>query len=100
MLVVDAHLDIAYNATNGRDPRMPADKQPRMGEQIATVGFPDLRAGNVGLVCATIFCEPAEEKRSGYRTAEEARTQALQQLGWYQSTIEQGLLQFVKSANE
>src|SRR5256885_7633837 len=62
MMIVDAHLDLAYNVTRGRDPRMPAKDQPVAHSdvaEIATVGLPDLRAGGIGLICATIFCAPA-----------------------------------------
>ncbi len=93
MLIVDAHLDLAYNATRGRDPRMPAKDQPVVENEIATVGLPDLRAGNVGLVCATIFCEP-KGPHGGYTTAEEARQQALTQLAWYRSCADEGLIRF------
>src|SRR5207237_10139764 len=92
---VDAHLGMADNATHGRDPRLPAESQPRSGNEIATVGLPDLRDGNVRLVCATIFCEPADEKRPGYRTADEARTQALTQREWYRMLEREDLLRFV-----
>jgi membrane dipeptidase len=99
MLIVDAHLDLAYNATRGRDPRMPASQQPVVENEIATVGLPDLRAGNVGLVCATIFCEP-KGPHGGYTTAEEARQQALTQLAWYRSCVDQGLLRFALSPSD
>ena len=99
MFIVDAHLDIAYNAARGRDPRRPAREQPVVDNEIATVGLPDLRAGNVGLICATIFAEPASEHRPrGYRNSEEAHAQALSQLAWYQQAEGDGLMRFVRSA--
>jgi membrane dipeptidase len=99
MLIVDAHLDLAFNASRGRDPRMPAAHQPIVENEIATVGLPDLRDGNVGLVCATIFCEPFGE-RDGYKTPQEAKAQANTQLKWYRSCADQGLLQFVRTHDE
>jgi membrane dipeptidase len=95
LLIVDAHLDLAYNVTRGRDPRQPAARQPFVDNEFATVGLPDLRAGNVSLVCATIFCSPASYKSHGYRTADEARAQALAQLQTYQSWINEGELKFI-----
>lgn len=100
MLIVDAHLDLAYNVVRGRDPRQPAAEQPFLDNEYATVGLPDLRAGGVGLVCATIFCSPASYRVHGYRTAEEARAQALAQLATYRAWIEQGLMRFVTRAGE
>jgi membrane dipeptidase len=64
------------------------------------VGLPDLRTGGVGLICATIFCEPARGESKGYRTAEEARAQALRQLQWYQEREKEGLIELVRSAGQ
>jgi membrane dipeptidase len=95
MFIVDAHLDLAYNAARGRDPRRPAAEQPFVENEIATVGLPDLRAGGVGLVCATIFCSPASYRPNGYRDAEEARQQAMVQLATYEKWIDEGLMRFL-----
>jgi membrane dipeptidase len=100
-MIVDAHLDLAYNVTRGRDVRMRAKDQPVVRsdvDEIATVGLPDLRAGGVGLICATIFCAPSGYgDRDGYTTAEEARAQALRQLAWYRQVAEEGLFELVLS---
>ena len=96
MLIVDAHLDLAYNALHGREVTLPAAEQTaRYGDGTPSVGLPDLRGGGVGLICATIFCEPARGELPGYRTAEEARAQALLQLQWYQKLVRDGLIELV-----
>ncbi len=104
MFIVDAHLDLSYNAARGRDIRRPAAEQPTIGDEIATVGFPDLAAGKVGLVCATIFCLPAAEATAndprGYRNADEAKADALSQLQFYQRCASDGVMRFVKTAGE
>jgi membrane dipeptidase len=94
MFIVDAHLDLAYNVTRGRDVTLPANRQPVADNEIPTVGLPDLRAGNVGLICATIFCEPASAERPGYTNADEARFAALVQLKWYQDQQAAGQMRF------
>src|SRR3954466_6947554 len=96
MLIVDAHLDLAYNVTRGRDVTRPAREQPTIGREIASVGLPDLRAGKVGLICATIFCEPASSDRNGYRNSDEAHAQATLQLKWYHEQFAAGELQLIK----
>jgi len=98
MIICDAHLDLAYNAVRGRDVVLPAAQQRPDDQGIPSVGLPDLRDGGVGLVCATIFCQPCieAEKIPGYRTAQEARLAALAQLAWYQRQIREERLQFVK----
>src|SRR6187431_2915810 len=100
MLIVDAHLDLSYNVLRGRDVTKPASEQPRVDNETATVGLPDLRAGNVGLICATIFCPPGKYRSFGYTTAEEARRTAMTQLTWYRQQIDAGRMNFVTSAGE
>src|SRR5262245_60358053 len=94
--IADAHLDLAYNVTRGRDPRMPAREQPIADNEIATVGLPDLRAGGVDLICATIFCRPSGYGKDGYTTSEEARGQALWQLDYYERLEKEGELQIYR----
>lgn len=100
MFITDAHLDLAYNALRGRDVLRPADEQTPDGEGIPTVGLPDLRAGGVGLVCATIFCAPAIGDQPGYRTPDEARSAGLAQLEWYQHQERDGNFRFVRSKDD
>lgn len=100
MLIVDAHLDLGFNALRGRDITLPAISQPADDSGIASVGLPDLRAGGVGLICGTIFCEPAgrvdaEGKVPGYKNYAEAKQMALDQLAWYQKQFAAGQLKQV-----
>lgn len=101
MLIVDAHLDLAYNAViRGRDVTRPASEQPPVDNEVATVGLPDLRKGEVGLICATIFCPPRNYKNRGYTTADEARALAMEQLTWYRQRVDEGRMNFVTSRGE
>ena len=97
MFIVDAHLDLAYNAVRGRQVTRPAIEQTPDAEGVPTVGFPDLRAGGVGLICATIFCQPASPGQRGYETAEQAATVAKQQLDWYQAQVREGRMRLLRS---
>ena len=97
MLIVDAHLDLSYNALAGRDVLRPAAEQPTEGTDIPTVGLPDLRRGGVGLVCATVFCGPSIDGRPGYRNAAEAHADGLKHLDWYREQTEAGHFRFVRS---
>jgi membrane dipeptidase len=96
MFIVDAHLDLAYNAIrNDRDLLRPvsevraaeSDDGKTLGKAIVT--FPELRKAGVGLVFATIFVEPANKRMSNigenlvYSTAEEAHQQGQIQLDYY-----------------
>src|SRR5262245_19688737 len=93
MTIVDAHLDLAYNVTQGRDVRLPAAQQPALAYGIPSVSLPELRAGSVGLICATIFCEPrGPDAPNGYTTPDEAYAQAVNQLAWYRERFQHGEL--------
>jgi membrane dipeptidase len=101
MFIADAHLDLAYNALRGRDLLKPAAEQTPDDEGTPSVGLPDLARGGVGLICATLFCEPASRNSAGgYNTPEEAHQQALRQLDWYDHQIAAGHLQVVQSASD
>jgi membrane dipeptidase len=100
VLIVDAHLDLAYNAVRGRDVTRPAVEQTPDKEGIPSVGLPDLHAGGVGLVCATIFCQPALPNEPGYTTADEAAVAAGQQLDWYKRQVREGRMRFVTRSDD
>jgi membrane dipeptidase len=97
MMIIDAHLDLAYNVTRGRDVRMPAARQPIADNEIATVGFPDLKAGGVDLIFATIFCSPKTYKQTGYTNPQEAYEQAIAQLDQYDHWEREGWIKIVRS---
>ena len=99
-MIVDAHLDLAYNALRGRDVLLPAAEQTADEEGIPTVGLPDLRRGGVGLVCATIFCMPSLDGKPGYRTPDEAHADALTQLDWYHTQFDAGQISPVRAAGD
>ncbi|MCI0394580.1 MAG: membrane dipeptidase [Chloroflexi bacterium] len=96
MFIVDAHLDLAYNALRyGRDLLQPvaeirqAESKKPGSEGMATVSFPTLRQGGVGLVFGTLFVGPAGHSlfKPGepmvYSTPDEAHQLAQQQLDYY-----------------
>src|SRR5215212_9046193 len=98
MLIVDAHLDLAYNVTRGRDVTKPAAEQPIADNEIATVGLPDLRAGGVDLICATIFCSPRQYRKEGFTDTNGAHAIALKQLDWYKQQVAEQRIEFIKSS--
>jgi len=96
VLIVDAHLDLADNAVRGRPVHLPARQQAADEEGIPTVGLPDLRDGGVGLICATIFCQPRYDDKPGYQTPDQAHAAALTQLHWYQSQQSSGAMRIIQ----
>src|SRR4051812_8378210 len=99
-VLADAHLDLAYNAVRGRDVTRPAVEQTPDKEGTPTVGLPDLHAGGVRLVCATIFCEPDADPPTGFRTPQQAHEAAERQWAWYRERETDGLMRFVRSSSE
>ena len=94
-LIVDAHQDIAWNKIAlGRDlfdsvatTRAREGAVPAHGEGSATVGFPELIAGNVRVIFATLYVAQARPDRTAwcktYTTPQEAYTQAMEQVAYY-----------------
>ena len=95
MFIVDAHLDLAYNALyHGRDIRrsvskMRAAEGSGSARGVATVAIPELEKAGVGLVFATIFVPPANSPIGSYReeityhNAAEAHNLGMVQLDYY-----------------
>lgn len=95
MLLVDAHLDLAYNAINfGRNLQQPLSELRRRERNqssngIATVTVPELKRAGVGIVFGTIFTLPAHSRLAtpndlfAYRTQAEAHRFGMQQLDYY-----------------
>jgi len=95
LLIVDAHLDLAYNAVRGRDVTRPAVEQTPDMEGVPTVSLPDLKAGGVGLICATIFCQPDLPGHPGYRTPDQAAAMGREQLEWYRRQVRDGRMRLI-----
>ncbi len=96
--IVDAHLDIAYDALAwNRDLSRSAQETRRIeqetdspaikGNGTCSIGLPDWLEGGVGIVFGTLFESPHTGGMSVgplvYRNAEEAHALAMQQLDWY-----------------
>lgn len=111
MLIVDAHLDLAYNGLRGRDIRRAAVEQTGGkddGEGIPTVGLPDLRkaAGGegIGFVCATIFTpgdDPANHTNLGHGVfTGDSQVDGWKQMELYLQLMKEGEIDLVTTADE
>jgi membrane dipeptidase len=100
LTIIDAHLDLAFNALRGRDVLKPAAQQKPDPDDIPTCGLPDLHAGSVKVICATIFAEPNSPKFKGYTNAEEAHTAGWAQLQWYLDREKEGYFKIVRSKKD
>jgi len=100
LYIVDGHLDLSYNALRGRDVLAEAARQTADEDGIPSVGLPDLRAGGVKLILATIFCEPSIDGKPGYKNAREAGAAGWAQLDWYRRQHAAGEIELVRSGEE
>lgn len=100
--IVDGHLDLAFNATRGRDLTLSAHQLRALeptGDR-ATVTLPELERGGVALAMATLFAEPADSPLArpgtGYEAPEEAQRLALEQLAVYERWEAEGRVRIVR----
>jgi membrane dipeptidase len=100
MVIVDAHLDLSYNALRGRAVLLDAERQTPDEDGIPSVGLPNLRRGGVSLILATIFCEPSLNGKPGYTNAAEAAAAGWDQMHWYQEQHRAGELEIVRTRSE
>lgn len=98
MFIVDAHLDLAYNAIRHNRNLLKPVAEIRKAEEgkphpngISLVSFPELQKADVGLVFGTIFVMPAGSRMTGsdnnsaltFKTAEEAHRMGQMELDYY-----------------
>jgi membrane dipeptidase len=110
-LILDSHLDLSFSALQiNRDLKQPATTvrvhdsvQTMEGFGSCTVTLPDLRRGNVGLVCATVMSrlDPNDKwTRTGQYCQAQCHGVGRGHLAYYQALEREGLLTFVKSVKD
>lgn len=111
-LLVDAHLDLAFNVVGGLDPRMQLD-QARATEwgQVHTqlamtlmVTLPELHAARNAVIFGTLFVmpqgAPTDIPGTSYATADEAHAQAQAQLRCYRELARTGEITLLQSRSD
>ena len=107
MFIIDAHLDIAWNAIEwNRDLQRPIQEindrekglTDKPGRGNATVSLPELRKGNIGLVVATQIARyvSPDNPLPGWHSPEQAWAATQAQLAWYRTMEEQGEMVQIK----
>ena len=108
-LIVDSHLDLAYNAIEfNRDLRQPvaairqseADMDGK-GRGSNTVSLHALREGNIGLCFATVHSrvESMDGQFPGVRTQDIAYAMAQGELAFYRVLEQQGLMRMIRDVD-
>jgi len=107
MFIVDAHLDLAWNAIEwNRDLQQPIQDinarekglNDKPGRGNATVSLPELKKGNIGLVIATQIARyvSPDNPLPGWHSTEQAWAATQAQLAWYKAMEEQGEMVQIK----
>lgn len=103
-MLIDGHLDLAFNAALGRDLTLPLEdlrrSDPVAGE-TATVTFSELGAAGLRVCFGTLFALPrTAESPNGYEDHAGARRQAVGQLEQYRRWEDGGHLRLLRTGAE
>ena len=97
---IDAHLDLAYLAGEGRDFLTPT----REAGLDATVSWPDLADARIRTAFATIFTErdgpPEEPAAYAGDDPDAAETAGLRQMAWYEAEERAGRIRIVRNRSD
>lgn len=112
-MIVDGHEDIAFNVltfnrrfTESVSTTRVCETGHGQAQGVCTLALPELRAGGVGLVFGTLFALPAHAQdtgvviKQGYRTADEAHQQALDQLAVYRELTHQADIRVIENQRD
>lgn len=107
MIIVDSHLDLAWNALNwNRDLTQPVADIRRLESQSKeehrggnTVSFPEMRKGEVAICLATLLARSSGmgEDKLDFRTREAACAMAHGQLAYYRIMESRGWLRMLRN---
>ncbi len=107
MLIIDSHLDIAYNALSwDRDPTQSIQRMreseagmPEKGRGLNVVSFEELRRGEIGLFFVTLCCRVGSQGKRfpGVRTQDIAYASDRGQLAYYQLLAQKGVLRQIRN---
>ncbi|MFB3922183.1 MAG: dipeptidase [Terriglobia bacterium] len=107
MIIIDSHLDLAWNALNwNRDLTQPISEIRRVEAPMKeahrggnTVSFPEMRKGEVAICLATLLARSSGlgEANLDFRTREAASAMARGQLAYYGIMERQGWMRMLKT---
>jgi membrane dipeptidase len=110
MLIIDAHLDLAWNALQwNRDLlqsiytiRTQESHLSGAGRGQNTVAFPEMRKGNIALCFATLLARSTghPEPNIDYSSQEQAYAVAQGQLAYYNALADAGEVRIIKNLND
>jgi membrane dipeptidase len=110
VLIIDSHLDLAYNALQwDRDLLQPIagirESEAGMaqkGRGLNVVNFEELRRGEIGLFFVTVHCRLASvgKRFAGVRTQDIAYAQCMGELAYYRLMQSNGVLRQVRDLQE
>ncbi len=114
MIIVDGHIDLAYNAVVlGRDLLQPVEvirareasnPPPGKGPGVCMASVPTLLQGRIAVIGASLFVAPAWRSWSHeplvYHTQDEAHAQAMAQLDYYHQLTASGPVRLLQTTRD
>jgi membrane dipeptidase len=108
VLIIDAHLDLAWNALHNdrdvtravRDIRAQENGIQMPNRGLATVGLPDLQRGRVAVVVGTVFarCTGKPAADLDFHTPQHCHAAGRGQLEFYRALDEAGIIRMITTA--
>ena len=109
MLIIDAHLDLSWNAVGWNrdltrsvaDIRSAEARMEEKGRGRGTVSFPEMRRGQIGISLATVLarCNPNGRSSIDFRTQEIACAMAQGQLAYYRLLERRGFCHMIRDGS-
>jgi membrane dipeptidase len=106
MLIIDAHLDLSWNAVGWNRDLTKSVAEIRLSESgisgkgrgRGVVAFPDMRRGQIGIAFATVLarCNPNGRSSIDFRTQELACATARGQLAYYRLLERRGVCRMIR----
>jgi len=110
MFIIDAHLDLAWNALQWNRNlqqsvytiRAQESNLPEPGRGQGTVAFPEMRKGHIALCCATVIARSTGHavQHVDYASHEQAYATAQGQLAYYHALDASGAVRLIKSLSQ
>lgn len=105
MLIIDAHLDLAWNALQGNRNllhcattiRTTENRLSGHGRHLGTVGFPDMRRGHIALSVVTVFARSTGHPvpNMDFATHHQSYAIARGQLAYYRALEREGIVRVI-----
>jgi len=100
--IVDAHLDLAWNMSKGRNPRIPSAETRALearASQQCMVSLPDMRDGGIALFFGSIFVMKGVKQGTDHDVDPELVARGKEQVAHYRTLEDEGLVRIIRTSS-